>query len=57
MQPEYESMRPDGVSNQMYRFNLANHNRASEAILDVVPDTRLCWPDVIIGGMSLEMHD
>lgn len=56
MQPEYEAMRPEGISNQMYRFDLSEHDKVPEAVLRVVPDTLLCWPDVIIGGNSLEMR-
>lgn len=57
MQPEYEMMRPDGISNQMYRFNITSPDTVGEAVLDVVPDTLLCWPDMIVGGNSLEMRD
>ncbi len=56
MQPEYEAMRPDGINNQIYRFDISAHDKASDAILDAVPGCLLCWPDVIIGGVSLEMH-
>ncbi|MBT5570541.1 MAG: hypothetical protein HOJ90_04910 [Alphaproteobacteria bacterium] len=56
MQPEYEAMRPEGINNQMYRFSLARHDKTPDAVLGAVPDTRLCWPDVIIGGNSMEMH-
>lgn len=57
MQPEYEMMRPEGISNQMYRFNITSPDTVGEAVLDVVADTLLCWPDMIIGGNSLEMRD
>ena len=57
MQPEYELMRPHGISHQMYRFDISDHGRVPDAVLRVVPDTLLCWPDVIIGGNSLEMRD
>lgn len=56
MQPEYELMRPEGISNQMYRFDLSEHDKVPAAVLRVVPDALLCWPDVIIGGNSLEMR-
>lgn len=56
MQPEYELMRPEGISNQMYRFDLSVHDKVPEAVLRVVPDSLLCWPDIIIGGNSLEMR-
>lgn len=55
MQPEYALMRPDGISNQMYRFDISAHDKAPDAVLRAVPDTLMCWPDVIIGGNSLEM--
>ena len=57
MQPEYEAMRPEGISNQMYRFSLAKHDKVPAAVLGTVPDAQLCWPDMIIGGNSLEMRD
>jgi maleate isomerase len=57
MQPEYELMRPEGISHQMYRFDISDHDKVPEAVLRVVPDTLKCWPDVIIGGNSLEMRD
>ena len=56
MQPEYELMRPAGINNQIYRFDISAHDKASEAILGAVPGSLLCWPDMIIGGTSLEMH-
>ena len=57
MQPEYELMRPEGVSHQMYRFDISDHGKVPEAVLRVVLDTLLCWPDMIVGGNSLEMRD
>ncbi len=57
MQPEYELMRPAGVSHQMYRFDISDHDKVPDAVLRVVPDTLRCWPDVIVGGNSLEMRD
>lgn len=39
MQPEYESMRPEGVSNQIYRFDVSGHDRVREAVLESVPGT------------------
>lgn len=56
MQPEYGAMQPDGINNQIYRFDIAAHDNASGAILDAVPGSLLCWPDMIIAGVSLEMH-
>jgi len=57
MQPEYEMMRPEGISNQMYRFNITSPDTVGEAVLDVVPHTLKCWPELIVGGNSLEMRD
>ncbi len=57
MQPEYEMMRPEGISNQMYRFNITSPDTVGEAVLDVVPHTLKCWTDMIVGGNSLEMRD
>ena len=37
MQPEYERMRPDGINNQMYRFDISDHDRVAEAVLKTVP--------------------
>ncbi|MFB3102027.1 MAG: hypothetical protein ACE1ZV_02075 [Alphaproteobacteria bacterium] len=56
MQPEYEAMRPEGINNQIYRFDISVHDKASDAILRAVPGCKLCWPDMIISGISLEMH-
>lgn len=56
MQPEYGAMQPDGINNQIYRFDISAHNNASGAILGAVPGSLLCWPDMIIAGVSLEMH-
>jgi len=57
MQPEYEAMRPDGVNNQIYRFDITGHDQAAEAIVAAVPGTLMCWPDMIVSAMSLEMHN
>ncbi len=56
MQPEYEMMRPEGVSNQIYRFDISVHDKVPEAVLATVPQTLGCWPDMIICGNSLEMR-
>ncbi|MBF0276484.1 MAG: hypothetical protein HQM13_01775 [SAR324 cluster bacterium] len=57
MQPEYELMRPPGISNQIYRFDLSDHSRVAEAVLQSVPGSLLCWPDLIICGNSIEMQN
>lgn len=57
MQPEYEAMRPEGVSNQMYRFYLEGEGDTPRAAaIRVVPDTLKCWPDMVIVGNSVEMR-
>ena len=56
-QPEYDAMRVDGVSHQIYRFVLESQDNVEGAVLDAVPGAHGCWPDLIIGGNSLEMRD
>ncbi len=56
-QPEYDAMRVEGVSHQIYRFVLESQDNVEGAVLDAVPGTHGCWPDLIIGGNSLEMRD
>lgn len=33
MQPEYEMMRPRGINNQIFRFTLAQHDKAPDAMV------------------------
>jgi len=56
MQPEYEAMRPAGVSNQIYRFSLAHHDRVPQMAIDAVESGLGCWPDLIAVGNSVEMR-
>jgi maleate cis-trans isomerase len=56
MQPEYEMMRPAGVNNQIYRFTLAQHDKAPEAMIDAIGGALGCWPDVVVAGNSVEMR-
>ena len=56
MQPEYEAMRPTGINNQMYRFNIAEQEVVPEAVLATLPQTAGCWPDMVICSNSLEMR-
>lgn len=56
-QPEYEAMRPPGVSNQIYRFELERQDDVAAAVLRAIPGAHGCWPDMIIGGNSLEMRN
>ena len=55
-QPEYDAMRVDGVSHQIYRFELESQADVAGAVLDSIPGAHGCWPDMIIGGNSLEMR-
>ncbi|MEK9662671.1 MAG: hypothetical protein VW644_13230 [Alphaproteobacteria bacterium] len=55
-QPESEAMRPDGVNNQIYRFELESQDDVAGAVLRAVPGAHGCWPDMIVGGNSLEMR-
>ncbi len=57
MQPEYELMRPDGVNNQMYRFDISAHDKVVEAVLSTLPQCHGCYPDMIVTGNSIEMHN
>lgn len=56
MQSEYEMMKPQGVSNQIYRFDLSRHDKADDAMVSAVPGALGCWPDMIICGNSIEMR-
>jgi len=56
MQPEYEAMRPPGVSNQIYRFDLSVPDKVPEAVVRALPGALGCWPDMIVCGNSLEMR-
>lgn len=56
MQPEYESMRPEGVNHQMYRFNIAEQYVVAEAVIATLPQTAGCWPDMVVCSNSLEMR-
>jgi len=57
MQPEFELLRPDGISNQIYRFDISNHGNAPEAVISAISGTLGCWPDLILCGNSVEMAD
>ncbi|NQV98950.1 MAG: hypothetical protein HQ483_04585 [Rhodospirillales bacterium] len=56
MQPEYELMRPPGINNQAYRFDISVHDRVPEAVLKTMPQVHGCYPDMIIVGNSFEMR-
>ncbi len=57
MHPEYEMMRPDGVSNQVYRFDISGQDRVSEAMVEAIPQARGCWPDMVLCSNSVEMRN
>jgi maleate isomerase len=56
MQPEYEAMRPPGISNQIYRFSLAAPDRVPEAAISDIAGGLGCWPDLVVIGNSVEMR-
>jgi len=56
MQPEYEMLRPQGISNQIYRFTLEIPDRVPEAVLRVIKGGLGCWPDQVIVGNNVEMR-
>ncbi len=56
MQPEYQMMKPEGISNQIYRFDLSRHDQADQAMIRAIPGALGCWPDMIICGNSIEMR-
>lgn len=57
MQPEYEFMRPEGINNQAYRFDISDHDQVPEAVMKTLPETHGCYPDMIIVGNSFEMRN
>jgi len=56
MQPEYEQLRPNGISNQIYRFDISGQDRVSEAMIEAIPQARGCWPDMVLCSNSVEMR-
>ncbi|MDB4213508.1 hypothetical protein N9741_01405 [Octadecabacter sp.] len=56
MQPEYEGLRPEGISNQTYRFDISRQDRVPEAMVDVMHQARGCWPDMVLCSNSVEMR-
>ena len=57
MQPEYELLRPAGISNQIYRIDLGQPDCVAEATLDVIEHCLGCHPDIVVVGNSIEMRD
>ena len=56
MQPEFEMLRPDGISNQIYRFDISGQDRVPEAMVEAIPQARGCWPDMVLCANSVEMR-
>jgi len=56
MQPEYERLRPEGISNQIYRFDISGQDRVSEAMVEAIPQAGGCWPDMVLCSNSVEMR-
>ena len=56
MQPEFEMLRPEGISNQIYRFDISVQDRVSEAMVEAIPQARGCWPDMVLCSNSVEMR-
>ncbi len=56
MQPEYEMLRPEGISNQIYRFTLEVPDKVPEAVLRAIKGGLGCWPDRVIVGNNVEMR-
>ena len=56
MQPEYEALRPAGISNQVYRFDISGQERVPEAMIEALPQARGCWPDMVLCSNSVEMR-
>ena len=50
-------MRPEGVNNQMYRFDISDHDKVVEAVLATLPQCHGCYPDMIITANSIEMRN
>lgn len=56
MQPEYEALRPEGISNQIYRFDISGQDRVPEAMVEIMHQARGCWPDMVLCSNSVEMR-
>lgn len=56
MQPEYERLRPEGVNNQIYRFDISVQDKVPEAMVDSMPQAAGCWPDMVLCANSVEMR-
>lgn len=56
MQPEYEGLRPEGISNQIYRFDISGQDRVAQAMVEAIPQAHGCWPDMVLCSNSVEMR-
>lgn len=56
MQPEYEAMRPAGINNQMYRFDISKQAQVPEEVIRALPQAAGCWPDMVVCSNSIEMR-
>ena len=56
MQPEFDAMRSDGVTNQTGRFDITDPDRIPEAILETAERLRSCRPDALIHGYTMEQR-
>jgi maleate isomerase len=56
-QPEFELLRPEGINNQIYRFDISDQSRVPAAMVESIGGSLGCWPDVVICGNSVEMRD
>lgn len=56
MQPEYEMLRPDGISNQTYRFDISVQDRVPDSMVDAISQASGCWPDMVLCSNSVEMR-
>ncbi|UWQ97279.1 hypothetical protein K3728_08725 [Rhodobacteraceae bacterium M385] len=57
MQPEHEMLRPDGVSNQTYRFDISVQDKVPEAMVSIMGQARGSWPDMVLCANSVEMRN
>lgn len=56
MQPEYEKLRPVGINNQIYRFDISGQDRVPEAMIEAIPQASGSWPDMVLCSNSVEMR-
>ena len=56
MQPEYQALCPEGISNQIYRFNIAVQDRVDQSMVEAIGQAKGCWPDMVLCSNSVEMR-